>query len=96
MGKFLYRLDLLDQLQNFLDVLPLNDLLPQLHRFLEEFGLHFISRRSAGLYLFQMQSHAFFQVLKVSNDLEVLLELAVDLREQIDFDHVQTLTKLIH
>jgi len=43
-----------------------------------------------------MQSHAFFQVLKVSNDLEVLLELAVDLREQIDFDHVQTLTKLIH
>ena len=43
-----------------------------------------------------MDSHAVFEVLEVGNHFEVFLKFAVDLREEVDLDHIKTLAQLVH
>ena len=51
---------------------------------------------STGLQFLEMQGHTFLEILKIGNNSEIFLELAMDLREKVDLHQIQTLTQLLH
>lgn len=43
-----------------------------------------------------MQRDTFLEILEISNNPKIFLELAVDLREKVDLDQIQRLAQLLH